>query len=60
MEIDKAIEAIELIVKYPETPIGLHTLKAIRLGIEALRRIKRVRSPMGYGYSYKLPGETKD
>ncbi len=60
MKLDKAIEAIELIVKYPQTPIGVHTLKAFRLSIEALKRIKVYHEddPLLDGES--LPGETPE
>jgi len=57
--IDEAIGAVRLIVKYPGTPIGLHTIKALKLGIEALKKIKEQRSYEGWVGEPPLPGETE-
>ena len=59
MTADEAIEATELIVKYPQTPIGLHTLKALKLSIEAMKRLRDRRNGFPTPAETLLIGETK-
>ncbi len=59
MTIDKAIEILAKRSESPFVKANQDTLHAMKLGIEALRRVKLVRdSPSGY-YEYRLPGETE-
>lgn len=60
MKLEEAIKANEAIAKYPSTPIGLHTLKAIKLGIEALKLEQEARADLDPGEYDLLPGETKE
>ena len=60
MTIDKAIEELtkQLGPKYSTPHTDFHN--AIKLGIEALKRIKSLRTNMGSQKFWQLPGETKD
>ena len=60
MTIDKAIE---ILVDYHERlPRGFNDdyIDAVKLSIEALKRIKTYRHSIGWRPSILLPGETKD
>ena len=58
MTIDEAIENLQDTYDFCQSVFSTEDLEAIKLGIEALKRIKLQRSPRGFGYSYKLPGES--
>ena len=60
MTIDEAIK----ILRDPEPANHIYTVQelsdAMKLGIEALKRIKNERDIQGGLYNYELPGETKE
>ena len=60
MTIDEAIKTQRLIVDYPKTPIGLNTLRAMKLGIEALKWIKWRREHYQQPPILPLQGETEE
>ena len=58
MNIPTAIKALKYFIKYPDKSIGDDELNSMRLGIEALRRIKYSRPSLPFVPYDKLPGET--
>ena len=60
MTIDRAI----IILKHPQFPGPLYSDKeyaeALKLGIEALKEVKRIRSHKDFDATIYLPGETKN
>jgi len=59
MTIDEAIEILEGEVTYRDCFDNTDRYHALKLGIEALKRVKLVReSPLG-SWEYLLPGETE-
>ena len=60
MTLDKAIEILSQWDKGTD-PLYLPDLPdALKLGIEALKRVKHLRNFWGKDLNLKLPGETKD
>lgn len=60
MTLEKAIELLEGIAFVGNIRIELDDVDALKLGIEALKRIKKGRCPERTYVCYLLPGETKD
>lgn len=58
MTIDKAIEILELGVKISRHVMAPDIMSALKLGIEALKRLKLLREGGSGGYDSLLPGET--
>ena len=60
MKIDKAIRVLESEVKcwrlHPEEAYP----KALKLGIEALKRFKRIQEDYPFAHNWKLSGETEE
>lgn len=60
MIIDEAIEILDILsLGSHDTYINKHKIVAIKLGIEALKAMKILRSPASSRYPHILPGETK-
>ena len=59
MNIDKAIEILQIFRDEGDEDLPPDVEPAINLGIEALKRIKAKRPYSNTNHSYKLPGETK-
>lgn len=60
MTIDEAIEILGILESRTQNYSTMFKKDALKLGIEALKRVREVRqSPTGY-WEYKLPGETKE
>jgi len=60
MKIEKAIKELEdTTFLYADKPKS-QKVEAMRLGIEALKCIQRLRGKEYFGYSTELPGETKE
>jgi len=60
MKIEKAIEILELLASGQDCRIDQEYLEPIRLGIEALKRIRDGRAGEYDYFGHLLPGETKD
>jgi len=60
MNIDKAIEVLTLENKHPWNNDNSDLRNAVKLGIEALKRIEHLRPNYAYANATRLPGETKD
>jgi len=59
MTIEEAIEILANLSQAPEGAIFQPTRAAIKLGIEAMKRVKKERDIQGALYNYELLGETK-
>ena len=60
ISIPEAIKTLKYFIKYPDKSIGDDELDSMRLGIEALKRVKETR-PGGKLTQYTiLPGETEE
>lgn len=60
MKLEKAIEILSGDNFGRTWPTPLKEIKAVKLGIEALKLLKEIRSVDGTGYGSMLPGETED
>ena len=60
MTLDKAIEILSEEVKHPYSAKKMSRPDAIKLGIEALERLRAYRKGNLYPISELLPGETKE
>jgi len=60
MTLDKAIEILDLITDTPPSGANQDFVDAVKLGIEALKRIKDRRDLRTGWEAQLLPGETKD
>ncbi len=59
MNLEKAIEILELNVKEAGSRMPPDTLKALKIGIEALKTIKEMRYESVNDGTTQLPGETE-
>lgn len=60
MKIDKAKEILEAHTHEDEYLFSDDDVDAVKLGIEALKRVKNTRRPHSYFKEVALPGETTD
>ena len=60
MTIDEAIKLLEKDIAAMGRFSTIDCAEALKLGIEALKRIKNERDIQGGLYNYELPGETKE
>lgn len=60
MTIDEAIEGLEGEVREAEDEGALEAVAYLKLGIEALKRVKDTRKRSVYAIRAPLPGETKE
>jgi len=60
MTLEEAIEKLQLIVYRGEDRYDDNDINAIRLGIEALKRIKELRIANNWPQNLTLPSETLD
>lgn len=60
MKLAKAIEILTIATKLPKGESYSNYQTAIKLGIEALKRIKSFRTNMGSQKFWQLPGETEE
>jgi len=59
MTIDEAIEGLENLKLYPWPGEGIPWVGSIELGIEALKRIRYLKTVALYRADVQLPGETE-
>ena len=60
MKLDKGIEALGLLVRQNERYLDNDEIDAIKLGIEALKRVKAIREGPDIPEWELLPGETEE
>lgn len=60
MKLSKAIEIDERLVKHADSVIISEEVDAIKLGIEALKFVVKVRGQPHYLHTGLLPGETEE
>jgi len=60
MTIEKAIENLRLFVVLPPNPNDQDTQNALKLGIEALKRVQAARKSHYWRFETLLPGETEE
>jgi len=59
MTIDEAIKFLQAMIKDRKGGSGSYSVAALRMGIEALKRIRDSRIAVWNPINAKLPGETK-
>ena len=59
MTIDEAIEQLDLMLKYPLEPMSDRDRNSVKIGIEALKRLKYMRTTYYRPISEPLPNETE-
>lgn len=60
MTLEKAIEILSLLSNAPDWVFDEENRNSIKLGIEALKRVRLNRQVTRYPYKTLLPGETED
>ncbi|GAI19632.1 unnamed protein product [marine sediment metagenome] len=60
MKLQKAIDKLQDLTRYGYPPETDEAIDALKLGQEALKRVREYRPDMGGNDSELLPGETKD
>lgn len=60
MKLDKAIERLQFLISKPNKVIFHEDVEALKLGIEAMKGIKKIRKTFRPYVEALLPGETEE